>query len=302
MTHGSVCVLGSFMMDLITRAPRRPERGETLIGSGFTQHLGGKGLNQAVAAARSGARVQMVGAVGDDEYGRQFLGRLADEGIDASAVMTTGAGTGVGLPLVEPSGENSIVVVPRANLALTPDDVRAAAGAFEDADFVLLQQELAPETVCEAARIAHDAGTPVILNPAPVLHSTAQMRGLVDILVPNEHEARALADHDEGTPDAVGKALLDEWSLSHVVLTLGAAGALVLDHDGATPVRPHAVDALDTIGAGDTFCGTLAARLARGESFSDAAAYANVAAAISVTRTGGADAVPADHEVLTALG
>ncbi|MGH3358860.1 MAG: ribokinase [Nocardioidaceae bacterium] len=295
-------MLGSFMMDLITQAPRRPERGETLIGTGFAQHLGGKGLNQAVAAARSGADVHMIGAVGDDEYGAQFLDRLGAEGIDATHVMTTGRGTGVGLPLVEPNGENSIVVVPRANLAVTPEDVRAAEAAFATADLLLLQQELPLDSIREAARIAHEAGTSVMLNPAPALEGTRDMRGLVDILVPNEYEARTLSGDGEGTAEALGKALLEDWSLAQVVLTLGSAGALVVDRDGATTVRPHVVEAIDTIGAGDTFCGTLAARLACGEPFADAAAYANVAAAISVTRTGGADAVPMHEAVLAALG
>lgn len=301
MTGGSVCVLGSFMMDLITQAPRRPERGETLIGSGFAQHLGGKGLNQAVAAARTGAHVRMVGALGEDDYGAQFLERLGAEGVDATHVLTTTRGTGVGLPLVEPSGENSIVVVPRANLALAPADVRAAAPAFE-ADVVLLQQELDLDTVGEAARVARDAGATVMLNPAPALERTRRMRGLVDILVPNEHEARVLTGDDGATPEALGKRLLDEWSLSQVVLTLGSAGALVVDRDGTTPIRPHRVNAVDTIGAGDTFCGTLAAGLAAGAAFAEAVAYANVAAAISVTRPGGADAVPRHDEVLAALG
>lgn len=300
MNGGSVCVLGSFMMDLITQAPRRPERGETLIGTGFAQHLGGKGLNQAVAAARSGARVRMVGALGDDEYGTQFLERLGAEGVDATQVLTTSRGTGVGLPLVEPNGENSIVVVPRANLALTPADVRAAASAFE-ADVVLLQQELDLDTIREAARVAREAGATVMLNPAPALERTRRMRGLVDILVPNEHEARVLTGDDEAAPEALGKSLLDQWSLTQVVLTLGSAGALVVDRDGATPIRPHVVNAVDTIGAGDTFCGTLAAGLASGDAFPEAVAYANVAAAISVTRSGGADAVPRRDEVLAAL-
>lgn len=301
MSGGSVCVFGSFMMDLITHAPRRPTSGETLIGTGFAQHLGGKGLNQAVAAARSGARARMVGAVGDDEYGRQFLDRLAAERIDATHVLTTDRGTGVGLPLVEPNGENSIVVVPRANLAVTPRDVRAAAPAF-DADVVLLQQELDLDTIQEAARVAREAGSLVMLNPAPALERTREMRGLVDILVPNEHEARVLTGDEDATPETLGKNLLEQWSLAQVVLTLGSAGALVVARDGTTPIRPYVVDAVDTIGAGDTFCGTLAAGLAAGDAFPDAVAYANVAAAISVTRPGGADAVPRHDEVLAQLG
>ncbi|UPK73840.1 ribokinase [Nocardioidaceae bacterium SCSIO 66511] len=301
MTQGSVCVLGSFMMDLITRAPRRPVPGETLIGSDFSQHLGGKGLNQAVAAARSGAQVRMIGAVGDDEYGRQFLNRLGDEQIDAEQVMTTPRGTGVGLPLVEPSGENSIVVVPRANLAVTREDIRAAAPVLESSDIVLLQQELAPDAVIEAATIARAAGVTVVLNPAPVLEGTRDLRGLVDILVPNEQEARALAGEADGGPEAVGKSLLEDWDLNAVVLTLGHAGALIVDRQGCTPIAAYTVDAVDTVGAGDVFCGTLAAGLARSEEFPAAVRYSNVAAALSVTRSGGADSVPTYAEVQSLL-
>ena len=301
MTNGSVCVLGSFMMDLITRAPRRPVPGETLIGTDFSQHLGGKGLNQAVAAARSGANVRMIGAVGDDEYGAQFLRRLEQEQIDAEQVMTTPRGTGVGLPLVEPSGENSIVVVPRANLAVSPADIRAAAPVLESSDVVLLQQELPIDTICEAARIARAAGVTVMLNPAPVVDRTLELRGMIDILVPNEPEARALASDSDGGPEAVGKALLAEWNLDRVVLTLGSEGALVVDGDGSQPVAAYRVDAVDTVGAGDVFCGSVAARLARGEEFPSAVRYANVAAALSVTRSGGADSVPEHGEVSSLL-
>jgi len=300
VTNGSVCVLGSFMMDLITQAPRRPVSGETLIGTGFSQHLGGKGLNQAVAAARSGARVRMIGAVGDDEYGDQFLQRLEHERIDAAHVMTTPRGTGVGLPLVEPGGENSIVVVPRANLAVSPADIRAAAPVLEASDVVLLQQELPISTICEAARIARAADVTVMLNPAPVVDRTFELRGLIDILVPNEPEARALASDSDGAPDALGKTLLAEWGLDRVVLTLGSEGALIVDDDGWRPVAAYPVAAVDTVGAGDVFCGSLAAGLARGDLFSSAVRYANVAAAVSVTRQGGADSVPVFDEI-TAL-
>ena len=302
MTQGSVCVLGSFMMDLITRAPRRPMPGETLIGTEFSQHLGGKGLNQAVAASRSGAHVRMIGAVGDDEYGRQFRRRLAQERIDDTQVITTPRGTGVGLPLVEPSGENSIVVVPRANLAISPGDIRSAAAVLETSDVVLLQQELPIDSICEAAGIAREAGVTVMLNPAPVVDRTHELRGLIDILVPNEPEARALASDTDGGPEAVGKTLLGEWSLDRAVMTLGAEGALIVDRDGSIPVAPHHVDAVDTVGAGDVFCGSLAAGLARGDEFPAAVRYANIAAALSVTRAGGADSVPEDGEVRSLLG
>ena len=175
-----VCVVGSFMMDLVVRAPRRPAVGETLVGDSFEMFLGGKGFNQAIAAARAGARTAMVGRVGGDDFGKCFLEALERDGIDAAFVTRDETlGTGVGLPLVEPSGANSIVIVPRANHRQDAGDVRAAKPAIESARVVLLQLELSAPVALEAARIARAAGRTVVLNPAPAcLDSLGAFEGL----------------------------------------------------------------------------------------------------------------------------
>ena len=273
---GRVCVVGSFMMDLVARTPTLPKPGETVIGESFAMFLGGKGFNQAVAAARSGGDVAMVGRVGDDDFGQRFLASLDAEGIDRRGVsIDPSIGTGVGLPVVESSGQNSIIVIPQANHALTaaglPYDVLASASV------VLLQWELPEPVAVEAARIARAAGATVILNPAPAVGDIGAFEGLVDVLVPNENEAAVLGS----VPD------LD------VVLTLGEQGARVVLRDGtSTDIAPHDVTCVDTVGAGDAFCGALAAALAGGATLVEAARIGNAAGACAVTIEGAEPSMP----------
>jgi ribokinase len=302
--HG-VAVLGSFMMDLVVRAPRRPAAGETLVGHGFDVYLGGKGCNQAIAAARAGAATSMIGRLGADDFGARFLEGLATDGIDATGVTVDAEeGTGVGAPLVEDSGENSIVIMPRANHRVTVADVAAAGALIDDAAVLLLQLELPIEAVVAAATRARAAGTIVVLNPAPApAGGIGMFAGLVDVLVPNEVEAVALSG-SAGDPLRAAAALREQLG-SAVVVTVGDQGAWLLD--GAEPehLPAHAVDAIDTVGAGDAFCGALGARLADGASLREAALYANAAAALSVTRPGAEPSMPTAEEVermLLALG
>jgi ribokinase len=287
---GSVAVLGSFMMDMVVEVARRPERGETVVGTGFEVFLGGKGCNQAIAAARLGATTAMVGRVGADDFGRRFLDQLAHDGIDTThVVVDTLEGTGVGAPVVEHGGENSIVIVPRANGRVTPADVEAALPALTSASVLLLQLELPLDTVLAAARHAKDAGVTVILNPAPALPDLTAFAGLIDVLVPNEVEAAALV----GVADPLEAATRLRRDLStDVVVTVGGAGTWVVD-DGTPELLPaHAVEVVDTVGAGDAFCGALGARLAAGASLREAAAFANAAAAVAVTTRGAEPAMP----------
>jgi len=302
--NGRVCVLGSFMMDLIARAPRRPRTGETLVGTGFGMHLGGKGVNQAVAAARVGAEVAMIGRVGADDFGRRFLEALSTEGIDATHVGTDpDVGTGVGLPVVHPSGDNSIIIVPQANSRVGVADVTAAAEAITAADVLVLQFELPLETAVAAARIAREAGTIVVLNPAPATTGTERLRGLVDHLLPNAGEAEELSgvvtDGDDGR--AAAAALRASWGATGVIVTLGERGVLVVDDDGDRHVPAFDVVAVDTVGAGDAFAGGLAARLAVGDDLDAAVAYARTVAALSCTREGAVDAMPTAADVAAAL-
>jgi ribokinase len=292
---GTVCVLGSFMMDLSLRAPRRPRPGETVIGTGFGMFLGGKGFNQAVAARRAGATTRMVGRLGADDFGSRFLDCLRLEGIDAGRVgIDETEGTGIGAPLVEDSGENSIVVVPRANHRMTVADVAAAEDAFAASRVLLLLLELPIDVVAAAAAQAKALGLTVILNPAPARMDLATFAGLVDVLVPNEVEAMQLA----GTSNpCAAAATLRHQTGAQVVVTLGRHGLISATEEGRGAIPAHRVAALDTVGAGDAFCGALGTRLAFGDSVPDAATYANAAAAVSVTRAGAEPSMPTRAEI-----
>ncbi|MDR1825625.1 MAG: ribokinase [Bifidobacteriaceae bacterium] len=303
---GTVCVIGSFMMDLTVEAPRRPQPGETLRGTAFRQTTGGKGYNQAVAAARTGARTLLLGALGKDDFAAQFRASLTAEGIDHSGVLTDAAqGTGVAQLLVEPSGQNSIVIVPRANLSWQVSDVRAQAGAIGQASVVLTQFEVPMECVLEVARTAHHAGATMVVNPAPYAEMPPELLQYTDVLTPNETELLAIVDSDDDSTEGITAAATDLAGRSGltVVATLGSRGALVAAPGQAGVLVPgRTVKAIDTVGAGDVFCGNLVAALARGEDLAAAVRVANVAASISVTRPGGGPSAPYLAETLSALG
>jgi ribokinase len=281
----TVAVVGSFMMDLVARTSRLPKPGETVIGESFAMFLGGKGFNQAVACARSGAPTAMIGRVGDDDFGRRFLDALDAEGIDRAGVsVDPEVGNGVGLPVVDGDGQNAIIVIPQANHRLSARDL--PVDVLSSASVVLLQWELPASVTVEAARIAKAAGATVVLNPAPAVGDLRDYEGLIDILVPNESEAAALGD-------------LSGFSL---VLTLGENGALVR-HDGREErFGPHDVECIDTVGAGDAFCGALCAALDAGASLFDAARVGNAAGALAVTKAGAEPSMPRRHDIDRILG
>jgi ribokinase len=293
-----VCVVGSFMADVVVRAPRLPQRGETVIGSSCETFLGGKGFNQAIAAARAGAVTAMAGALGDDDHGQQFLRTLAAEGIDATGVhVIPDAGTGIAFPVVEDSGENAIIVVPRANHQLTTEHVDRLSGVLGRATVVLMQLELPVDVVVAAAASARRSGATVMLNPAPAIADAQRFGGLVDVLVPNESELRLLAgDGAVDMPKAAAR--LSAVTGAHsVVVTLGEQGVYVWTAGGDFSVPGHRVDAVDTVGAGDAFCGVLAARLAGGADFHEAVRHANAAGALSTTRAGAEPSMPSREAV-----
>ncbi|MFI5697255.1 ribokinase [Kribbella sp. NPDC051586] len=305
-----VCVLGSFMKDLVASAERRPLPGETLHGTGFAEFLGGKGVNQAIAAARMGARTAIVGTIGDDRYGEEFLELLSSNGVDTSWIVRhPSLGTGVGLPLVLPDGGNSIIIVSRANAAITTSDVEAATEVLTSSKVLSVQLELPVEASHTALRLASTAGVTTVLTPAPVGpvdHSLAGLAGYVDILVPNEVEAAALTgldcDDDSQVP-MIARKLAEDWDLRGCVVTLGSRGAYVLDRAGSFEERIPAYDVatVDTVGAGDAFCGSLAASLADGAGLVDAVRLANAAGALSTTVNGAADSAPARAAALALL-
>lgn len=294
----NVVVIGSINVDLVVTADRLPRPGETVLGGRFAIHHGGKGANQAVAAARAGARVTMIGAIGSDDHGEGSLASLREEGVDVSRVRRVEREpTGVALIVVGPRGENQIAVAPGANatLELDGDDRQAIA----DADVVLTNHEIPADTVLDGLRAAHDANTTAILNPAPARALAAEVLALGPILTPNEHElVVAIGNDDTG-------AALDELAMRHagpIVVTQGPAGALLADGDRRErfPGYPAAT-VVDTTGAGDTFCGVLAAWLAGGASLDEAIHAANAAGSLSVSAAGARAGMPAHEDIVTLL-
>ncbi|MFF9569059.1 ribokinase [Streptomyces sp. NPDC014685] len=291
-------VVGSANADLVVGVERRPAPGETVLGSDLAVHPGGKGGNQAVAAARLGARTALLARVGDDAHGRLLLESQRASGVDTDGVLVGGAPTGVALITVDPSGDNSIVVSPGANARLTPEDVRAAGALLAAARVVSVQLEIPLETVAEVAA-ATPPETRLVLNPSPPAPLPDRVLAACDPLVVNEHEARyMLGGAAGGTPGEWARALLGLGPKS-VVITLGAAGALVADGrtGDVVPVPSIAVEAVDTTGAGDAFTAALAWRLGLGEELAEAAAFAVRVGAAAVTRQGAQASFPTAAEV-----
>jgi ribokinase len=290
--RSEVCVVGSLNVDLVVRVARLPSVGETVMGASCDTFLGGKGYNQAVAAARAGARTAIVGAVGDDDHGDDVLAALAVDGIDAAGLRRVAGGTGLAFPVVDDAGRNTVIVVPRANHAVAVADVERLSGLVGGARVVLLQLELPDLVVVAAARTARRGGALVVLNPAPVVGDAARFAGLVDVVVPNESELALLTSTDGSDPAVAAGRLAAATGATAVVVTLGERGALLWTPSAVTAVAPHPVAAVDTVGAGDAFCGVLAARLAGGAELLDAVRHANAAGALATTRPGAGPSMP----------
>ncbi|MFE9096237.1 ribokinase [Streptomyces sp. NPDC007264] len=289
-------VVGSANADLVIGVERRPAAGETVLGSDLAVHPGGKGANQAVAAARLGARAALLARIGDDAYGRLLLDAQRDAGVDTAGVLVGGAPTGVALITVDPSGDNSIVVSPGANGRLAPGDVRAARGLLRASRVVSAQLEIPLETVVEVVR-SLPSGTRFVLNASPPRPLPAELLAACDPLIVNEHEARVIAGGKPGgAPEDRAAGLLALGPRS-VVVTLGAEGALVATGDAMSRVPSPTVEAVDTTGAGDAFTAALAWRLGLGSPLPDAAARAARVGAAVVTRPGAQASFPTAGEV-----
>ncbi len=290
-----VLVVGSINMDLVVETEKFPAPGETLLGQRFRTFPGGKGANQAVAARRLGAQVVMVGCVGADAFGRELMAQMESEGIDVRHVRVDEASsTGVAAITVS-QAENSIVVVPGANHALSPADVAAAEEAFKEADVVVTQLEIPLETVEAVAVLAERHGKPLILNPAPAIPLPASLRERLTLLTPNEHE---LAIISSGTNDVWREQLAAHPG--RVLMTRGSDGAWFAGNDGTLHHQPSfRVDAVDTTGAGDTFNGALAAFW--GNDLAEVARMACAAGALSVTRAGAQSGMPTREELMRFL-
>jgi ribokinase len=304
----NVLVMGSFVVDLAFRAARLPAWGETLMGSSFALGPGGKGSNQAVAAARAGASVQFLSKLADDTFGKLARDTWAAEGIDASLVGASTTPTGAAAILIDAAhGENAIIVVPGACFTLTPAEVEAATSAITSAAVFLTQLELPLDAVETGLHIARDAGVPTIFNPAPAPEHPLpdSLIALADYFVPNETEAALLTGMPVETiaqAEAAADSLLERGA-RNVILTLGARGSLLRTAGGkSTSIPPfHAGPVVDTTGAGDAFCGAFAASLAAGRPAAESARFASAAAGISVTRPGTAPSMPCRVEIAALL-
>jgi ribokinase len=293
--NGHIVVVGSINMDLVVRAPHLPQPGETIIGSDFKTFPGGKGANQAVAAARLGGRVKMIGRVGDDAFGAQLLQTLRDNRIDTTFVQRDAAApSGVALITVEEAGQNTIVVASGANARVTPADVEAAAAAFDGASVLLLQLECPLPAARHAIEVARQQQVRVILNPAPSQPLDAPLLSQVDYLVPNQIEL-ALLTRADSLEEGVSR--LRALGVKQVVVTLGGDGAAVFDDDQAFQLPPYQVNVVDTTAAGDAFVGGFAVALVEGKSTRAAAEWGNAAGALAVTRAGAQPSLPTRAEL-----
>jgi ribokinase len=289
---------------MIIKVPHLPAPGETILGGEFSVAQGGKGANQAVAAARAGGRVTFISSVGNDLFGKKSLEELTKEGIDISKVkIVGGVSSGVALINVAKSGENSISVAPGANSRLLPEDIDQVASVIRKADIVLLQLEIPLETVKQAIRTAREARVPVMLNPAPGKVLDPDLLSMVDVLTPNENEAVLMAQTPglTGEPVVLARTLVQKGARA-VVLTLGDKGAFYSSDKEEAHVPGFRVEAVDTTGAGDTFNGYLAVALAKGDDMKCAVSIANRAASRSVTCLGAQPSIPKASELDSLAG
>ena len=303
--QGRVAVVGSLNMDLVVRSPRMPQPGETLVGQTFAQVPGGKGGNQAVAAARLGATVSMIGRIGNDGNGAQLKHGLEVERIDVAGVSSDDAlPTGVALIIVDDASQNSIVIVAGSNGALTPALIAEHEAVLAQADVAVFQLETPYDTVLAAMQTARRHGRKVVLNPAPVTQPLPRhWLEATDFVIPNEIEAAALSGVKVDSPEAARRAAwtLREQGARNVIITLGGQGVFVLgesdSQDGGTHYPARKVNAVDTTAAGDTFVGGFSASLASGKSVDEAVRFGLAAAALSVTRAGAQPSIPHLSEV-----
>lgn len=302
----TLAVVGAINVDLVVRGTRLPAVGETVVGGEFSQHQGGKGGNQAVAAARAlgtHGRVAMIGAVGPDAFGEPARELLTIEGVDVThVVIDRSATTGVALISVDASGENQITVAPGANAGLNPSSVTAALDAIGTATgAVLASLEVPLDAVEAAARWSHDRGVPFVLNPAPAKAEAHELLPFARVVTPNVGELAILAAQAE-EPRGGAKRLASGYDGLSVVVTLGDQGAIAYGPDGETKVAAPKIRAIDTTGAGDTLNGVLAAGMLEGMPLADALRRAVVAATLSVRTTGAREGMPTREQIDAAVG
>jgi ribokinase len=301
MNPKKILVIGSSNTDMVIKTHTFPAPGETILGGRFLMNAGGKGANQAVASARLGGMVTFIGKIGDDIFGKQAVQQLEDEGINVNFVAVDHENpSGVAMITVDHKGENSIVVAPGSNGTLSSGDFNKALSELQDAEFVLMQLEIPIPTVEYIAQIAAQKQKKVILNPAPAAELSDELLQNLYIITPNETEAELLTRIKVTDEQSALKAAeaLHEKGVEIVIITMGAAGAFLLINGESEIIQAPKVEAVDTTAAGDTFNGALVVGLSEGKSIQESIAFANKAAAISVTRIGAQSSVPYRKEVI----
>lgn len=300
MKATKILVVGSSNTDMVIKTRHFPAPGETILGGNFLMNAGGKGANQAVAAARLGGQVTFVGKIGNDIFGKQALQQLKDEGINVGFVAVDPENpSGVALITVDEKGENSIVVASGSNGTLSPDDFDQALAELNESEFVLMQLEIPVSTVEHIARVASGKKKKVILNPAPAAALSDELLRNLFLITPNETEAEILTGIKVTDEKSAFRAatILHQKGVEIVIITMGAAGAFLLNNGTGDVITAPKVTAVDTTAAGDTFNGALVVALSEGKNIRDAIGFANQAAAISVTRVGAQASVPFRHEL-----
>ncbi|MGB8214249.1 MAG: ribokinase [Anaerolineales bacterium] len=295
-----IVVIGSANTDMIVTTNKIPTAGETILGDRLMQSLGGKGANQAVAAARLGADVTFIARLGKDHFGQDALEVYAKEGINTKhIVQDENEPTGIALIMIDSQGENIICVAPGANAKLSTIDISRAEEAIKSADCVLLQLEIPIKAVEFAIELASEHHVQVILNPAPMTTLSKELLGKVDLLTPNKTEAAALIRDQTSHPTDLALKIKREFGIKYVIITMGKKGAILLGLNSPSPTRISSfpVKSVDTTGAGDAFNGGLAVALARGENMEDAVKYANAVGALATTRFGAQSSLPTMQEV-----
>lgn len=290
-----ILIVGSINMDLVVRVPHSPLPGETVLGGDFETFPGGKGANQAVAAARMGAEVRMVGRVGNDGFGDTLIQNLVTDNIKTAYVTKDpSASTGIAMIAVAADGENSIVVASGANMQVTVDDVIKAGDIFSEVDLLLVQLECPLEVVTAAVELAKANQVKVVLNPAPAQLLPATLLANIDVMTPNENELRLISGEEEIEK---GARVLLEKGVKNVLVTLGSDGAYLVNETQELYFSAHKVTAVDTTAAGDAFNGAFATLLAENESITNAIRFAMAAGALAVTRRGAQPSLPRREEV-----
>lgn len=294
-----IIVIGSLNTDLVVKSPRFPQPGETISGEDLQIIPGGKGANQAVAAARQGVKTTMIGRVGSDSFGPFLVENLKSNQVDTSHVLQTDSATGTAIIVVDANGQNSIVLSPGANGKVLPADVDSAS--FADFGLLLLQLEIPTPTVLRAAQRAHEHGLSVILNPAPAKPLPHELLANVDILIPNESELSLLAGlsvDDASSAEIAAKAILKQ-GVKTVIVTLGSKGALLVTDSQVTHVNTYKVDVVDTTAAGDAFIGGFASAMLSGKALEDSVRYGCACGALATTKFGAQPSLPTKDEVET---